>query len=83
MGTISDTADLNATFVGNPTLIPKEFWGGYLQAAYTFPLGGSRSLHLRGLRPFQYRSKYANLPAGLNVDSLPTETVWTTGVNFT
>jgi phosphate-selective porin len=83
MGTISDTADLNATFVGNPTLIPKEFWGGYLQTAYTFPLGGSRSLapFVRYAR-FNTGSKYASLPAGLNVDSLPTETVWTTGVNF-
>jgi len=83
MGTISDTADLNATFVGNPTLIPKEFWGGYLQAAYTFPLGGPRSLapFVRYAR-FNTGSKYARLPAGLNVDSLPTETVWTTGVNF-
>jgi len=83
MGTISDTADLNATFVGNPTLIPKEFWGAYLQGAYRFPLAGSRSVapFVRYSR-FNTASKYASLPAGLNVDSPSTETVWTTGFNF-
>jgi phosphate-selective porin len=83
MGMISDTSDLNATFAGNPTLIPKEFWGGYVQGAYRFSLAGSRSLapFVRYER-FNTGSEYASLPAGLNVDSLPTETVWTTGINF-
>jgi hypothetical protein len=82
-GTISDTADLNATYVGNPTLIPEAFWGGYLQAAYNFPLAGTRSVapFVRYAR-FNTGAEYASLPAGLNADSLPAETVWTTGVNY-
>ena len=33
--------------------------------------------------PARWRhSCVTSLPAGLNVDSLPTETVWTTGINF-
>lgn len=83
MGTISDTAALNATFVGNPTLIPREFWGGYLQGAYLLPLGGRRSVapFVRYER-FNTGADYAALPAGLSVNALPTETVWTTGINF-
>lgn len=83
MGRISDTGDLNATFVGNPTLIPREFWGGYLQGAYLFHLPKSMSVapFARYTR-YNTGSDYAKLPAGLSVNSLPTETVWTTGVNF-
>jgi len=82
MGTISDTGALNATFVGNPSLIPEEFWGGYVRAAYRIPLPKARTL-----APFVRFSQY-NTGAEYDVDSafsansLPTETVWTTGVNF-
>ena len=83
MGGITDTADLNATFVGNPTLIPQEFWGGYLLGAYRFSLGGTRSLapFVRYER-FNTGSDYASLPAGLTVAARPTETVWTYGASF-
>jgi hypothetical protein len=83
MGRITDTADLNATFVGNPSLIPQEFWGAYLQSAYRFSLGGTRSLapFVRYER-YNTGSKYASLPAGLNVTAQPTETVWTYGASF-
>ena len=33
-GTISDTEALNLTFVGQPTPVPKSFYGGYVQAAW-------------------------------------------------
>ena len=83
MGRITDTADLNATFVGNPSLIPQEFWGAYLQGAYRFALGGTRSLapFVRYER-YNTGSKYASLPAGLSVTALPTEAVWTYGASF-
>jgi hypothetical protein len=83
MGHISDTGDLNATFVGNPTLVPREFWGGYLQGAYRLQLTRSRSLApFARFERFNSGADYAGLPAGLSVNSLPTETVWTAGVNF-
>ncbi len=83
MGTISDTADLNLTFVGNPTLIPKEFWGGYVQGAYKIGLAGARSIapFLRYER-FNTGSDYESLPMGLTPASLPTESVMTYGFNF-
>lgn len=82
-GTISDTADLNLTFVGNPSLIPKQFWGGYVQGAYKIGLAGTRSIapFLRYER-YNTGSDYESLPMGLSVASLPTETVWTYGFNF-
>lgn len=82
-GTISDTAALNTRFAGSPTLIPKEFWGWYLEGAYRIGLRGGR-----GLSPFVRYERfntgedYEPLPAGLSVDALPTETVWTAGLNF-
>lgn len=82
-GTISDTAALNATFVGNPTLIPEAFWGWYAQAAYKIRLQGTSDLSpfVRYER-FNTSADYAPLPAGLGVSPLPTETVWTWGANF-
>jgi len=83
MGRISDTGALNATFVGNPALIPQEFWGGYLQGAYRFSLGGNTSFApFARYERYNTGSRYASLPAGLNVAALPTETVWTYGVNY-
>lgn len=83
LGHISDTGDLNLSFVGNPTLVPREFWGGYLQGAYKFALAGSSSVapFVRFER-FNTGSDYADMPAGLGVDSMQTETVWTGGVNY-
>ena len=83
MGRISDTAELNATYVGNPTLIPQAFWGGYLQGAYRFSLGGTRTIApFARYERYNTGSDYAGLPAGLNAPALPTETVWTYGVNY-
>jgi hypothetical protein len=82
-GTISDTAQINAANVGNPTLIPEEFWGWYAQAAYRIPLAKTR-----GIAPFVRFERfntgagYADLPSGPGVAPLPTESVWTYGVSF-
>lgn len=86
-GTISDTKDLNEDFrinsiAINPTLVPKEFYGWYTQAAYKVWQSGTYALS-----PFvRYErintaSAYA-LPTGFDADTAPTETVMTYGVNF-
>ena len=82
-GTISNTAALNASLVGNPTLIPRLFDGGYVQAAYKL---WSRADYV--LSPFvrwerfNTGKSYADLGPGLTPDPLPTEQVWTVGANF-
>lgn len=82
-GTISDTADLNLTLVGNPNLIPSEFWGWYLQGAYRFALPGTYSVApFARYERFNTAADFASLPQGLTPDSAPTETVSTYGVNF-
>ena len=82
-GHISDTRALNLTFVGNPVLIPEAFWGGYVQAAYNFNLGGSYAVapFLRFER-FNTGAEYQRLGEGLTPDELATETVWTYGFSF-
>lgn len=82
-GTISDTKALNVTFAGNPSPVPEAFYGWYTQAAYRVWQHGTYTLwpFVRYER-FNTASSYAAMPAGLGVDSAPTETVWTYGVNF-
>lgn len=82
-GTISDTEDLNLIFAGNPTPVPKEFFGWYAQAAYNIWQRGTYSLYpfLRYER-FNTAADYAPMPQGLAVDTLPTEGVLTYGLNF-
>ena len=82
-GTISNTADLNLTLVGNPSLIPEEFWGWYTQAAYKFDLGDNQAIapFVRYTR-YNTGAEYAPLPAGLEVATLPTETITTYGANY-
>lgn len=82
-GGITDTAALNATFAGNPSLIPEEFWGAYVQGAYRIALAGNSSIApFVRYEQFNTGSSYAALPAGLNVSALPTETVWTAGISY-
>jgi uncharacterized small protein (DUF1192 family) len=82
-GTISNTAALNLTFVGNPTLVPKEFWGWYTQGAYRVWSQGDYALtpFVRYER-FNTAAAFEGLPAGLGADPAPTESVTTVGVNF-
>lgn len=82
-GTISDTTDLNLTFAGKPTPVPKEFYGWYTQAAYKVWQSGTYALSpfVRYER-FNTAAAYAPMPLGLAVDTAPTETVVTYGVNF-
>ncbi|HEY2629758.1 MAG TPA: hypothetical protein VGI57_11560 [Usitatibacter sp.] len=82
-GHISDTANLNVTLVGNPTLVPEDFFGWYMQGAFKIWNQGEMSA-TPFVRYERYNTgwKYATLPAGLTPDALPTEGVWTAGLNF-
>ena len=82
-GTISNTEALNLTFVGNPTLVPKEFWGAYGQVAYKLWSKGDYSFSpfVRYER-FNTAAKFADIGAGLTPDAAATETVITTGASF-
>jgi hypothetical protein len=82
-GSISNTAELNAALVGNPTLIPKTFDGFYVQSAYK-----AWSHEDYALSPFvrweQFNTakSYADLGAGLTPDAARAERVVTVGANF-
>ncbi len=82
-GTISHTENLNLTFVGNPTLVPKEFWGAYGQVAYKLWTQGDYSFSpfIRYER-FNTAAKFADIGAGLTPEAAATETVTTTGASF-
>jgi len=82
-GSISNTAALNATRVGNPTLIPESFDGWYLQGAYRLWSQGDYVLSpFVRLERFNTARDYADLGAGLTPPAAGTERVTTIGVNF-
>ncbi len=82
-GSISNTAALNAPLVGNPTLIPKAFDGGYLQAAYRLWTHEDDVLSpFVRVEQFNTARSYADLGPGLTPAALPTERVLTLGANF-
>jgi Phosphate-selective porin O and P len=82
-GTISNTGALNATLVGNPSLIPKQFDGYYVQAAYKvwshqdFALSPFVRYEL-----YNTARSYADLGPGLTPDAARSERVITLGANF-
>ncbi|MBS0508692.1 MAG: hypothetical protein JSR53_15055, partial [Proteobacteria bacterium] len=83
LGSISNTAALNQALVGNPTLIPKSFGGGYVQAAYKLWQQGDYSLSpFARLERFNTARAFANLGPGLTPDASRTEQVATVGANF-
>lgn len=81
--TISDTLALNRGFLGQPTLVPRSFWGGYAQGAWR-ALEWNRSSLAPFLRyeAFNTGASYAAQPQGLGTPALPTQRVWTTGINY-
>ncbi|MBS0558389.1 MAG: hypothetical protein JSR27_13365 [Proteobacteria bacterium] len=82
-GSISDTQDLNLSFLGQPTPVPKSFWGGYAQGAWR-ALEWNQSSLVPFLRyeAFNTGAAYASLPQGFEIPALPTQRVWTAGVNY-
>jgi hypothetical protein len=82
-GYLSDTAALNLTFIGNPTLVPKRFWGGYGQVAYRgWPLGSWRLEPFARYEMFNTGAEYANIGQGLTPKALSTEDVTTLGASL-
>ncbi|HZP68192.1 MAG TPA: porin [Rudaea sp.] len=81
--TISDTRALNLSFVGQPTPVPKSFWGGYVQGAWR-ALEWNTSSFVPFLRyeAFNTGASYAAQPAGFGTPALPTQRVWTGGINY-
>jgi len=82
-GAISGTARINTTLVGNPVLIPKEFFGWYIQTAYRAFDNGSQWLapFVRYER-YNTASAYADIGLGLTSMALPDRRVWTGGLNW-
>jgi hypothetical protein len=82
-GAITDTEALNLTFVGDPTPVPKAFWGVYVQGAWHAWSKGDYALTpFARYERFNTASSYAPVPEGLGVPASPTEGVWTIGANF-
>jgi len=83
-GTISDTQALNLSFLGQPTAVPKSFWGSYVQGAWhALEWGQSSSLvPFARFERFNTGASYASQPFGLGTPALPTERVWTVGANY-
>jgi hypothetical protein len=82
-GTISNTAALNSTLVGNPTLIPKAFDGYYVQGAYKVWSHADYALSpfLRW-EQFNTARSYADLGPGLTPDNARSQRVVTLGANL-
>lgn len=82
-GSISNTATLNATLIGNPTLIPKSFYGYYAQAAYKVWSNADYALlPFARWEKFNTAASYADLGQGLTPKSSAGERVVTVGANF-
>jgi len=83
-GTISDTEALNLTFIGQPTPVPKTFYGGYVQAAWR----NAWTYKDYSMAPFtRYEwvntaAAYEPVPQGLGVSPTPTEQIWTIGADL-
>jgi hypothetical protein len=82
-GNISDTAPINLTLVGNPVLIPENFFGWYLETAWHAWQNGSASLtpFLR-YEVFNTASSYNDVGMGLTPAALDDRKVWTFGLNY-
>ncbi|HET7780151.1 MAG TPA: hypothetical protein VFL07_16535 [Rudaea sp.] len=82
-GTISDTQAFNLTYLGQPTPVPKAFWGGYAQGAWrAFEWGRSSLVPFVRYEEFNTGAEYAQQPPGFGTPALPTERVWTAGANY-
>jgi hypothetical protein len=81
-GTIGNTGSFNAARVGSPTLVPAAFDGSYVHAAYRLRLGTYGLAPFARVEWFNTGRKYDDIGAGLTPAPLPTERVFTTGLNF-
>ncbi|MGI9024286.1 MAG: porin [Burkholderiaceae bacterium] len=82
-GMITGARDLNLSFAGNPTPVPREFFGWYVQSAYTVWSNGESSVSpFARYERFNTASKIDDLPPGLGFDPTPTERVATVGLSY-
>jgi hypothetical protein len=82
-GHISNTAEANLTLIGNPVLIPENFYGWYTQAAYVATLPNQWTLApFARFERVNTASGYAFLGTGLTPDALKAEEVTTFGFNM-
>jgi hypothetical protein len=82
-GQISNTAPVNLTLIGNPTLIPARFHGWYAEAAWRAPRLASWQLTpFARYERFNTASAYAQLPFGLTPSVLPDREALTTGLSL-
>ena len=80
---IDNTAPINTTLVGNPTLIPEAAFGWYLEGAYRLALrNGTTLAPFARYERLSTASSYAFIGEGLTPDPLAATEVLTTGVNF-
>jgi hypothetical protein len=80
---IGDTQALNLTFIGQPTPVPKSFWGGYVQGAWRALEWNTSSLvPFARYEQFNTGASYADQPSGFGTPALPSERVWTVGANY-
>jgi len=80
---VDNTAPVNTTLVGNPTLIPEAEFGWYLEGAYRLPLRNEMTLSpFARYERLNTASSYAFIGAGLTPDPLDDTEVLTTGINF-
>lgn len=82
-GTISNTENINLSFIGQPTPVPKEFSGWYAQTAYKAWQSGEYTLtpFFRYER-YNTASEYAAAPVDSGIEPSQTEGVQTYGLNF-
>ena len=82
-GTISNTAAWNTTLVGNASLVPARFDGGYLQAAYRLWQEGDQAFTpFVRWEAFNTARSYADLGSGVTPSTAVTERVLTMGANY-
>jgi hypothetical protein len=69
--------------VGQPSPVPKSFWGGYAQGAWrAFEWNQSSLVPFVRYETFNTGASYAAQPGGFSTSALPTERVWTAGASY-
>jgi hypothetical protein len=83
-GHIANTRAVNLPLVGNRTLVPSEFFGRYVEAAYRTTLSNQWTLTpFARYEVFNTASSYADLGVGLTPEPARNERVTSAGLNLT
>jgi hypothetical protein len=82
-GHISNTEAINTTVVGNPTLIPENFFGWYVQGAYhAWQHDNYKLSPFVRYERFNTAASFAEIQAGLTLTTQPDQQAWTGGFNL-